>query len=415
MSKMNGRVSPAGTIPKDWNVRTLERVAEVEYGISDPLDKILSSGVRIIGLQNVSQDGIYYDDPKLYVRAEQLRKDSLLKRGDILFCWRSGSKEHIGKTYLYNLNDEYTHVGFLLRIRSDLTKINPTYLDAYIKYIKNRGYFLGSKVQVNSTFNKGELLQLPIVVPPLAEQRKIAEILGTWDAAIATVEQLIAALRERKRGLMQRLLTGEVRFPGFEGEWEEVRLGDVFQRITRRNDVRNENVLTASAQYGLVSQTDYFKRNVASASLKNYYLLYKGDFVYNRSYSEGYPFGAIKQLEDYEIGVLSPLYLCFCITHKAANRNFYKHFFEAGGMNRGIYSIAQEGARNHGLLNVSVSHFFNLVVPFPSLQEQNCLAELFDRQDQLIKLSIKHRDRLRQQKKGLMQRLLTGQVRASGS
>lgn len=268
--------------------------------------------------------------------------------------------------------------------------------------------------------NKSALQELPILIPPLPEQRKISEILGTWDEAIAATEKLIAALERRKQGLMQRLLIVPQnrsmplnRLPEFNDKWARKPLGVVFERVTRKNDVGNQNVLTASAQHGLVSQTDYFNRVVASDNLENYYLLLKGEYAYNKSSSDGYPFGAIKQLELYEAGVLSTLYICFRLADESSDGTFYKHFFEAGGMNRGIYTVAQEGARNHGLLNIGLSDFFGLDVPVPSLAEQRQLAEFFELQDRQIETAKKHLEHLQMQKKGLMQRLLTGQVRVN--
>jgi type I restriction enzyme S subunit len=251
-------------------------------------------------------------------------------------------------------------------------------------------------------------------LPPVAEQRKIAAILGTWDAAIATVEQLIAALQARKQGLMQRLLTGEVRFPEFAGsEWRIKKFSDVFERVTRKNTSGNVNVLTASAQYGLVSQVEYFNRSVAGADLSSYYLLKKGEFAYNRSSSDGYPFGAIKRLEEYDEGILSTLYICFGMKEEAGVAEFYKHYFESGGLNQGIYMIAQEGARNHGLLNVGLSDFFDLDVVTPSIEEQKRIAELFELQDKLIDTNKRRHAAIVQQKQALMQKLITGQVRVS--
>ncbi len=162
---------------------------------------------------------------------------------------------------------------------------------------------------------------------------------------------------------------------------------------------------------GLVSQTEYFNRSVAGEALENYYLIKRGEFAYNRSSSAGYPYGAIKQLEDHEAGILSTLYICFGLTDGAADATFYRHFFEAGGLNRGIYSIAQEGARSHGLLNVSLSDFFGLHVAYPPPEEQQHLGMFFDKVDEEIKIAALHLDKLQQQKRGLMQRLLTGQVR----
>lgn len=264
--------------------------------------------------------------------------------------------------------------------------------------------------RLDTTLLKGFIIN----VPPLPEQHKIAEILSTWDRAIDLGSQLIRSKQQRKRGLMEQLLTGRQRLTGFEGEeWQKKRLDQIFERVTRKNIIGNENVLTASGQRGLVSQIEYFNRSVAGASLENYYLIKRGEFAYNRSSSDGYPFGAIKRLEDYEAGILSTLYICFRLIDETSNSSFYKHFFEAGGLNRGIYSIAQEGARNHGLLNVGIDEFFSLDIPVPPSKEQNYLADLFDALDKDINLTIQKRDLLKQQKQGLMQQLLTGRIRVN--
>ncbi len=148
-------------------------------------------------------------------------------------------------------------------------------------------------------------------------------------------------------------------------EWEECHFKKMFSRLKRKNTENNTNVLTISAQYGLINQEEFFNKSVASDDKSNYYLLYKGDFAYNKSYSNGYPFGAIKALEKYEKGVVSPLYICFSPTVENKCPDYYLQYFESGNMNREIQAVAQEDARNHGLLNIGIDDFFNsyLVVP----------------------------------------------------
>ena len=282
------------------------------------------------------------------------------------------------------------------------------YLSHHYDDIRSLSHY-GGIDHLNNTLVRA--IKLPL--PPLAEQRKIVAILGTWDAAIDRAERLVAALKARKKALMQRLLTGEMRFPGFAGEWEIKRFDQVFARVMRKNTVGNTNVLTASGIHGLVSQVQYFNRSVAGADLTGYYLLKHSEFAYNRSSSDGYPYGAIKQLQKYDAGILSTLYLCFRLADQSCDANFYRHFFEAGGLERGIYSIAQEGARNHGLLNVGVADFFSLDIPVPSPKEQRRLADFFNTVDSEIDLAIQQLNYRKQQKRGLMQRLLTGEVRVA--
>jgi type I restriction enzyme S subunit len=118
--------------------------------------------------------------------------------------------------------------------------------------------------------------------------------------------------------------------------WKRVKLKNCFDRVNRKNTEGNNNVLTLSAKYGLISFKDYFNKNVASEDLNNYYLLYKGDFAYNKSYSNGFPYGAIKRLNNYEKGVLSPLYICLCPKENTKCVKFFEYFFDAGMLNHEI-------------------------------------------------------------------------------
>ena len=210
---------------------------------------------------------------------------------------------------------------------------------------------------------------------------------------------------------MQQLLTGKKRLPGFDGEWKSVSFDTLFERVKTKNVELNENVLTISAQLGLVSQTEYFNKSVAGKDLSGYTLLKRGDFAYNKSYSAGYPMGAIKPLELYDKGIVSSLYICFRICSDEAYHDFYRHYFEGGYFNKEIYGIAQEGARNHGLLNVSVTDFFITRIVAPQIEEQRAIADVINAAEQEVaKLEEFCRD-LQSEKAALMQQLLTGKRR----
>lgn len=188
-------------------------------------------------------------------------------------------------------------------------------------------------------------------------------------------------------------------------EWEECHFKKMFARLKRKNTENNTNVLTISAQYGLINQEEFFNKSVASENKSNYFLLHKGDFAYNKSYSNGYPFGAIKSLKKYDKGVVSPLYICFSPTVGNSCPDFYLHYFENGLMNREIQAIAQEGARNHGLLNIGIDDFFNSYLIVPPLPEQQKIAEILSTQDKLIELYERKIEQLKTLKKGYLQKM----------
>ncbi|EIH9964728.1 restriction endonuclease subunit S, partial [Escherichia coli] len=217
----------------------------------------------------------------------------------------------------------------------------------------------------------GIVKSIPVPVPPLTEQKKIAKILSTWDNAISVTEKLLTNSQQQKKALMQQLLTGKKRLldengTRFSETWKLYALSELFQRVTTKNNGKSNNVVTISGQHGLIKQEDFFKKTVASDTLDGYFLLKKGQFAYNKSYSNGYPMGAIKRLNRYPEGVVTTLYICFELTTpKKSCGDYWEHYFESGLLNNSLSQIAHEGGRAHGLLNVKPSDFFSLKVAVP--------------------------------------------------
>lgn len=167
------------------------------------------------------------------------------------------------------------------------------------------------------------------------------------------------------------------RIKGFSSDWQTVHMNDICSRITQKNtNGRCDLVLTIAAQYGLVSQLDFFNKSVASENLEGYYLLQKGDFAYNKSYSSEYTCGTVKRLERYEEGVLSPLYICFRPDPSKVDSDFLTYYFESKKWHCEIMDISVEGARNHGLLNISVIEYFNTIHRIPNIEEQRAIAKV---------------------------------------
>ena len=182
-----------------------------------------------------------------------------------------------------------------------------------------------------------QIANIQVLFPPLGEQRKIAEVLGVWDEAIEKQARLIEKLALRKRGLMQRLLSAKLRLPGFSEPWQKVKLGEICERVTRKNIEDNQNVMTISAQRGFVAQTDFFNKSVASETLESNYLVFKDEFCYNKSYSNGYPMGAIKRLSEADKAVVTSLYICFYVKPETnTNIDYLSFYFVNGGLNRGL-------------------------------------------------------------------------------
>lgn len=242
-----------------------------------------------------------------------------------------------------------------------------------------------------------------VVTSNKEEQQAISSYFRTLDAKLQASAKKVESLKKLKSASLVAMFpqNGEsmpkVRFKGFEGEWRRIKFGTISSRITRRNDALEcKHPLTISANEGLISQEKFFKNIVASSNLGNYYLLKRGEFAYNKSYSNGYPFGAIKRLDKYDSGVLSPLYICFGI-HDEVDSDYICFFFETTLWHKDVAERATEGARNHGILNIGTEDFFDIDIMIPeSKEEQQAIASFFRSLDRKIALETARLEKLKQ-------------------
>ena len=202
--------------------------------------------------------------------------------------------------------------------------------------------------------------------------------------------------------------TPAIRFKGFTDTWEQRKLGELVDRVVRKN-INNESTLplTISAQYGLVDQITYFNNRVASRDVSNYYLVLNGEFAYNKSTSDGYPFGAVKRLDLYEKGVLSTLYIVFAPKkEQQIDSDYLTVFFDTDRWHKGVAERAAEGARNHGLLNISAEDFFDIDLSVPKdIVEQKQIGAFIRQLDNLITLHQRKYDKLTNVKKSMLEKM----------
>jgi type I restriction enzyme S subunit len=198
-----------------WETRQFKRVAEISYGLTLELDRTESEGTYIISLPNITKEGqLLLDDvPRTPLPSEE-KKKLLLRRGDLLFNWRNGSPDHVGKTAYFDGDGEYTHVSFLLRIRLNPTKYDSRYYQMFLNNLRNGEFFSSAKTRVNKTYNQTELGRLEVTVPPFEEQRMIADYLdyetAKIDALISRIRTGVEKLKEYSRGLISAAVTGKI-------------------------------------------------------------------------------------------------------------------------------------------------------------------------------------------------------------
>ena len=260
-----------------------------------------------------------------------------------------------------------------------------------------------SQANINPTeFRK----HCPIALGPLEEQRKIAAVLKTWDVAIDLLVNLRATKSMGLEGLTQKLLGRGGVFPS---KWPLKPLSAVATRVRRQNGGGDHPVMTISARSGFLMQSDKFARDMAGTSVDRYTLLHEGEFAYNKGNSLAALYGCIYRL-DRPTALVPFVYFCFALK-PGHDHGFYEHLFAAGALNHQLSRLINSGVRNDGLLNLNVEDFFGCKVPVPPLEEQRRIALALSAAKQELSLLDEEIKALTRQKRGLMQKLLTGEWR----
>lgn len=413
-------------LPSGWLRRPLGAVARAQYGTSAPATE--SGSCRVVGMSHIAEGTVLLDDlPAVDLGREEI--DILrLRKGDLLFN-RTNSFALVGKVGVVASEPTTPTVfaSYIVRLQIDEAMSNGRYL----------GYFLSlndvvSRIKAFATpgvsqFNVNPttlLRHLRVILPPPPEQIEICRVLEQWDKGIARVGRLLKARRKLKRGLLQQLLTGQRRFPEFRrtDEWVQTRygtypkdwdittIGSVASESTRRASERPDSpVLSCTKHHGLVSSAEYFGRRVHSEDTGDYRLVRRGDFAYATNHIEE---GSIGLLSDREAGLVSPMYTVFEVGGRVhapflialLKTEHYRQMYQA----RTNASVDRRGG-------LRWDEFAKIPLALPSLEEQARIAMVLAECDRELLLLKQLHDALKEQKKGLMQKLLTGQVRVPAS
>ena len=281
-------------------------------------------------------------------------------------------------------------------------------MNNYMHPLVNKGAKNDMKVSAENA------LKGPVCFPSRIEQESISAFFSVLDNLITLHQRKFEKLTNVKKSMLEKMFPQngcsypEIRFKGFTDAWEQRKLGELVDRVVRKN-TNNESTLplTISAQYGLVDQITYFNNRVASRDVSNYYLVLNGEFAYNKSTSDGYPFGAVKRLDLYEKGVLSTLYIVFSPKkEQQVDSDFLTVFFDTDRWHKGVAERAAEGARNHGLLNISAEDFFDIDLSVPKdVAEQKQIGAFIRQLDNLITLHQRELEKLQNIKKSMLEKM----------
>ena len=353
-------------------------------------DDVQEMGTLVLRSSNV-KNGEIIDADNVYVN-DKVATSENVQVGDIIVVVRNGSRALIGKHAQIKASMPNTVIGaFMNGIRSEHSSFVNALLDTSAfenEIAKNMGATIN---QITGyMFSKMEFM-----VPSEEEQQQIGQFFSNLDHLITLHQRKCEETKKLKKYMLQKMFpqngqtVPEIRFAGFTDAWEQRKLRNLVDRVTRKNqDLVSELPLTISAQYGLIDQNEFFDKRVASKDVSGYYLIENGEFAYNRSTSTDAPWGAIKRLDRYENGVLSTLYIVFRIKeNNPVDSDFLVSYYSTNLWHKGIHEIAAEGARNHGLLNIAPADFFETELRIPQdIEEQKKIGKYFEKLERLITL-----------------------------
>lgn len=359
------------------------------------------TGRWVLGLGALTSSGVNLSQKKAVALDDSKFVSKILQEDDFLVS-RSNTRDRVGLASLYKggLNN-CIYPDLMMRFRINKSSASIDYIDHYLRSPIAQSYLAcraaGSSLSMVK-ITKSTLEGLPIYLPGLEEQKAIAIILSIWDEAIEKTERLI----ELKDNCFQAYLSSSL----FNKAFKRKKLGTVIYEISQRNQVGALRVLSVTNHSGFVLPEDQFQRRVASQNLDNYKIVCKGQFAYNPSRIN---VGSIARLDNWEIGVLSPMYVVFGLDAKFIHSDFLFYWLQTKEANKKIRAATQGSVRE----SVNFNDFANLTIPFPEMKTQEDIISNLTQLKQELDIIKKIKENLMMQKKGLMQKLLTGNWRVN--
>ncbi|EPG7579908.1 MULTISPECIES: restriction endonuclease subunit S [Morganellaceae] len=401
-------------VPNGWQKVNLKSLLSttIKNGYS-PNAVEQETGYVVLGLGALTDNKLDARNIKNVEATEQVLK-SQLSHGDFLIS-RSNTPDKVGRSCMFRgevANCSYPDL--MMKFRANEVFIEPVFLEIYLQSSRTRQYFQNCAAGSSSSMvkiTKSVVEKAPVLLPPLLEQRKIAQILSTWDRGIATTEKLIDVSKQQKKALMQHLLTGKKRLidpetgKAFEREWKTIKIKDVFKAKTTR--AKDSNYTTYSVtKNGIVSQENYFNKSVASQDTSNYKVIEFGDFVMS---GLNFWMGSVDIYLNKTKGIISPAYKTFSVSNDVDLKFMYQ-FVRSDKFNQILVDSSIVGA-SVVRRNFNSDVFFNWGIGLPSMREQQKISSVLTAADNEIEFLETKLAHLKLEKKALMQQLLTGKRR----
>lgn len=399
-------------VPEGWKRLPLETVAQVRSGVAkgksglkDPIT------VPYLRVANVQDGKVVLNEVKdIQIERHQLERYSL-QYGDVLMN-EGGDYDKLGRGDVWREQVKpCLHQNHVFAVRPDSTMLDSFFLAALAASNYGKTYFLScAKRSTNlASINSTQIKEFPVLVPPLLEQKKIAEILSTWDQAITTTERLLENSQQRKKGLMQQLLTGKQRLPGFEGEWESKHISQTGRIVSGGTpDTNDSDFWGGDVQW--LTPTDI-------TALKTHFIYDTPRKITEKGVKESsatlMPSGSLCVCTRASVGLMA-----ISTTPITTNQGFKsvipnnKHDVEflyyLFSFNRHVFIRYSSGST---FMELSKKDFVKIIFSYPSVAEQKAIARILASANDEIEQLQKRIDSLKQEKKALMQQLLTGKRR----
>ena len=408
------KATALGIIPQEWEVKFLgDLLSRCANGLT--YDVSITSGIPVTRIETISTGEINYAKVG-YIPNESGYEIFRMQKGDILYS-HINSLSQIGKVAYYKGDKEIYHGMNLLLLRAN-ESLDKQYLyyTLLTDHMRQMAQVIAKPAVNQTSISTSDLKRVKIAVPPLAEQRKIAEVLGVWDETIEKQARLIEKLALRKRGLMQRLLSAKLRLPGFSEPWQKVKLGDIGDTYNGLSGKNKDDFEYGNAQFipyiNVFSNERIDTNNLGCVQIKpneQQNTVKYGDIFFTVSSETPDEVGMASVLLEH----LDNTYLnSFCFGYRLNNFSTLNPFFAAYLFRtehfRNYMSVLAQGSTR---FNISKKEVMKLKIDLPTIEEQTAIAEVLTAADREIELAKEKLERLRRQKRGLMQQLLTGKKR----
>lgn len=407
-------------VPEGWTRRSFGELFDFKNGYNTEKSDY-GSGTPFINVSEVlKNEALHVEQIPGLVRVAEAQLAAFgVRRGDILFNRTSETPDEVGFTTVYLDTATVIFGGFVIRARPLTSELVPEFCQYAFRQPDVREQIIRrSQGAIRSNIGQGELSQVSVALPPLHEQQKIAEILSTWDKAIQTTEALLANARTQKRALMQSLLTGTRRFPGFEDHpWREVRLQQIADIIVSNVDKKSEldelpvrlcNYTDVYKNDTIRADMDFMEATATPAQIKKFGLKV-GDVIITKDSEDPSDIAVPAYVAETAADLVCGYHLAIIRANDHADGRFLKYCFELPHT-RYYFGARANGATRFGL---NIDSIETAAFRVPSVSEQRVIADAIQMVENEIGQTISMLDHLRTEKKSLMQQLLTGKRRVA--